>query len=152
MRLRKIAIVSLLMVALASSTQAMDTSKYKGVGELILVDRVDLTDNYNIGAILQRCAGLYNAFSVIVYVDEPKTQLALFRKSRSLLDMSAKLFAQHRGYTEPTKAINNEVDTAHDVYFKIYMQSMEENQILTGSIFSELVDVDSKLCKELTDS
>ena len=152
MKLWKITGVIALMTAQASSTLGMDTSKYKGVGELILNDRIDLTDNYNIGTILQRCAGLYNAFSIIAYSDEPKTQLALFRKSKSLLSMSAELFAQHRGYTEPTEAINSEVDKAHEVYFQIYMDSMEENQILTGSIFSELVDIDSNFCKELTGS
>lgn len=128
----------------------MDLDKYKGVSELILKDQIDLTDSYYQSIILQRCAALYIAIGSIAYDDNPKKQLQLWRKSNVLLGIAKDLFADTRGKDKVDIDINNEVEKAHKVYVEVYTRSMDNHKILTGSIFSELFDQDSKLCKELT--
>ena len=61
----------ILFIPLLQTTPAT-AQNYKGVQELMFVDKVPLDDFYNISIVVQRCAGLYGAYAKFLPSDMPE--------------------------------------------------------------------------------
>ena len=125
-------------------------AEFKGVQELLLVDKIDTSDLYNASIVFQRCAGLYGAIAKFLPGDMKEQKEKLFMKSMQILVVASQAMAKKRGLPLESEAIKNQVDKAFMTYVDIYYGYMEDTQIKTGSMFDEFTDGEQDVCLALT--
>jgi hypothetical protein len=136
----------ILFIPLLQTTPAT-AQNYKGVQELMFVDKLPLDNFYNISIVVQRCAGLYGAYAKFLPSDMPEKE-KLFNLSMKMLTKSIVYLAKARG--SEMDAVMEEVDQAFNVYLDIYYKNLEENKILTGSMFGEFFNGEEEVCSNVT--
>ena len=72
----------ILFIPLLQTTPAT-AQNYKGVHELMFVDKIPMDDLHNVSIIVQRCAGLYGAYAKFLPSDMPEKE-KLFNLSMHL--------------------------------------------------------------------
>lgn len=139
--------VSTFLVSLIVLVKPTNAVTYKTVADLVLIEKIDLTDLYNQSIILQRCAGLYGAFAKILPNEDSLSREETFNASMVMLALATAQMAQKRGLPLEDPSISDEVEKAFKVFMEIYFRDMENTQILTGSIFNELLKIEFSICK-----
>ena len=129
---------------------AATAAEFKGVQELILVDKIDTSDLYNVSIIFQRCAGLFGAYAKFLPGDMKEQKEKLFMKSMEVLVVASQAMAKKRGLPLESEVIKNQVDKAFMYYVDIYYGYMEDSQIKTGSMFDEFTNGEQDICLSLT--
>ena len=129
---------------------AATAAEFKGVQELILVDKIDTSDLYNVSIIFQRCAGLFGAYAKFLPGDMKEQKEKLFMKSMEVLVVATQAMAKKRGLPLESEVIKNQVDKAFMYYVDIYYGYMEDSQIKTGSMFDEFTNGEQDICLSLT--
>ena len=127
-----------------------NAQQYKSVTELIMVDQIDMDDPFNQSIVLQRCAGIFGALAKFWPMEDQDQKEKLFMNSMQLLTFATMTMAKKRGLPIDDKAVEDQVTKAFTVYVDIYYGSMEQHQIATGSMMSELVEDDLTLCSKIS--
>ena len=137
----------ILFIPLLQTTPAT-AQNYKGVQELMFVDKLPLDDFYNISIVVQRCAGLYGAYAKFLPSDMPEKE-KLFNLSMQMLTKSIVYLAKARELPMESEAVVGQVDKAFKVYVDIYYKNLEQNQTLTGSMFGEFFNGEEEVCSNV---
>ena len=124
-------------------------AEFKGVRELLVVDKIATDDLYNISIVFQRCAGLFSAFAKFIPGDMKEQKEKFFNISMEILVMATQALAEKRGLPLDSKVIGDQVDKAFLSYVDIYYEHMEDNQIKTGSMFDEFIKAEQAICSQL---
>ena len=125
---------------------ALKAADFKGVNELLSVDKIDPKDLFNISIVFQRCAGLYGAFAKFLPGDLADKKEMLFNTSMTILVQATEALAKKRGLPIDSEVIGKQVNKAFLVYVDTYYDHMENNQIKTGSMFDEFVEGELAIC------
>ncbi len=146
MIIRKLLFIILFIPFLQTSPAT--AQNYKGVHELMFVDKIPMDDLHNVSIIVQRCAGLYGAFAKFLPSDMPEKE-KLFNLSMQMLMKSMIYFANARGLPMESEAVMEEVDKAFNVYLDIYYKDLEQNKILTGNMLGEFFNAEEEVCSNV---
>ena len=128
----------------------LTAAEFKGVNELLSVDKIDPNDLFNISIVYQRCAGLYGAFAKFLPGNLADKKEMLFNTSMTILVQATEAMAKKRGVPIDSEFIGNQVNKAFLVYVDTYYDHMENNQIKTGSMFDEFIEGELAICSVLT--
>ena len=139
--------VSTFLISLIVLVKPTNAVTYKTVADLVLIEKIDLTDLYNQSIILQRCAGLYGALARILPNEDSLKREETFNSSMVMLALATAQMAQKRELPLDDPSISDQVEKAFTIYTEIYFRDMEHTQILTGSIFNELLKNEFSICK-----
>ena len=124
-------------------------SSFKGVNQLIVAEGLDLSDDFNKSIILQRCAGLFGAIAKYLPKAEPQKE-QIFLHSMDVLTISVMAMHEKRGNQLSSEAVTQQVQKAFTTFVDLYYNMLEQNQILTGSIFDPYVQKELDLCTAMT--
>lgn len=147
MRLSKPFLIIALLILQLGPAKA---EQFRSVDQLMSYDGLDFSDGYNQSIVLQRCAGIFGALTKIWPIEDKQRKESLFNDSMGLLTHAVSLMAKKRGRSINDEVVTNEVSKAYSIYVNIYYDSMEKNQIMTGSLFSDLVAKDLEICSNFT--
>ena len=124
-------------------------ANYKGVNQLMVVESLDISNNRNKSIILQRCAGLFGAIAKYLPKAEPQKE-QIFLHSMDVLTISVMAMHEKRGNQVSIEAVTQQVQKAFTTFVDLYYNMLEQNQILTGSIFDPYVQKELDLCTAMT--
>ena len=147
MRIRRLylALLFIPFIQPAAATGA----EFKGVQELLVVDKIATDDLFNISIVFQRCAGLFSAFAKFLPGDLKEQKEKLFYSSMEILMKATQAMAEKRGLPLDSEVIGDQVNKSFMSYVDIYYDHMEDNQIKTGSMFDEFIKGEQAICSAL---
>jgi len=148
MEIRQLCLALIFIPFLQPAT--LSAAEFKGVNELLSVDKIDPNDPFNISIVYQRCAGLYGAFAKFLPGNLADKKEMLFNTSMTILVQATDAMAKKRAVPIDSEVIGSQVNKAFLVYVDTYYDHMENNQIKTGSMFDEFIKGELAICSVLT--
>jgi len=130
------------------------SAEFKGVYHLIVVDKINLENNYNQSIIFNRCGALFAALSTYIGDIDNNTQktLANISEDNGVLMLSEALRAMGREKKKSPEddEVTNQVYNTFQKLLKIYYSKYEENQVLTGDVFDNYMKKEFQICMQFT--